>query len=203
MISQKFKTIFVHIPKTGGQSVEMAYLREHGLDWAGREPLLLRRNDDPEKGPLLLAHLFARQYVEFGYSTPEEFSTFFKFAVVRHPFDRFVSYINYRRKKHANAPRKVLKSIKRKEWPRHFMAPQVEYVTDKDGKVIVDEIIKLENMQAGIEPIFQRTLGKIVPLQHENKSTDKRLTRQDLKPKLRRKLYKFYRADFEQFGYEP
>lgn len=200
MISQKFKTIFVHIPKTGGQSVEMAYLREHGLDWESREALLLRRNDDPEKGPLLLAHMFARQYVEFGYTTEEEYSTFFKFAIVRHPFDRFVSYLNYTRRK---APKKVFKKMKRKEWLRHFMAPQVEYVTDKDGKIIVDEIIKLENIQAEIEPIFQRTLGKTVRLEHKNKSIEKRFTRKDLKPKLRRKLYKFYEADFDRFGYEP
>ena len=46
MISHKHKTIFVHIPKTGGQSVESVFIEDEGLTWDTRAPLLLRRNDD-------------------------------------------------------------------------------------------------------------------------------------------------------------
>lgn len=203
MISRKFNTIFIHIPKTGGQSVEMVYLREHGLTWKKRAPLLLRANNDPEKGPRRLAHLFARQYVELGYATEEEFSSFFKFAVVRHPYDRFISYYNYRDEKPGDTPERVLHVLPHRPWPRHFMAPQAEYVTDKDGKLLVDQIVKFENLQEELAPIFERTFGKAAALEHINKSQTKRLTRDGLTPTLREKLHKYYEADFARFSYPP
>jgi len=42
MISHKHKTVFVHIPKVAGQSVEQMYLADLGLNWSERAVLLLR-----------------------------------------------------------------------------------------------------------------------------------------------------------------
>ena len=85
MYSPKFKTIFVHIPKTGGQSIEHVFFAEHGLTWDTRAPLLMRVKEKGEQGPKRLAHLLAREYVEFGYVAAEDFAAGFKFTVVRNP----------------------------------------------------------------------------------------------------------------------
>ncbi len=95
MISHHHSTIFVHVPKCGGQSVEDAFLRDLGLSWEQRAPLLLHSNDQPRIGPRRLAHLTAHEYVKYRYATAEHFDTYYKFATVRDPVERFVSFFNY------------------------------------------------------------------------------------------------------------
>ena len=57
MISHPHRTVFVHIPKCGGQSIETAFLADLGLGWKSRAPLLMGANDRPELGPPRLSHL--------------------------------------------------------------------------------------------------------------------------------------------------
>jgi hypothetical protein len=77
------KSIFVHIPKNAGQSIE------HVL-----APLLLTYNNNPELGPPRLAHLKAREYVSCKYLTREQFDDYFKFAFVRDPGTEWSQPIN-------------------------------------------------------------------------------------------------------------
>ena len=66
MITHQFKCVFVHIPKTAGQSVEHFFLNLHQLTWQEKERLLLVKNTDPNKGPERLAHMTAAEYVQCG-----------------------------------------------------------------------------------------------------------------------------------------
>ena len=43
MISKAHKTIFVHIPKVAGQSIETMFLNDLNLKWDERSKLLLRK----------------------------------------------------------------------------------------------------------------------------------------------------------------
>ena len=83
MLDRKHNTIFVHVPKAAGQSVEKVFIERNGLTWSKRGPLLLRENDDPSVGPERLAHLTAAEYYELGHVTREEFDRMYKFAFVR------------------------------------------------------------------------------------------------------------------------
>ena len=69
MLTHQHKTVFVHIPKNAGQSIETVFLDVLGLTWESRAPLLLRPNDIPELGPRRLAHLAASEYVSCGHMT--------------------------------------------------------------------------------------------------------------------------------------
>ncbi|MEL6920053.1 MAG: sulfotransferase family 2 domain-containing protein [Pseudomonadota bacterium] len=95
MISHFHKTIFVHIPKCGGMTVEHAFLEDIGLDWNRRAPFLLLKNIQPRIGPERLAHLTAAEYLKYKYCTPEHFASYYKFSVVRDPIARIVSVYNY------------------------------------------------------------------------------------------------------------
>lgn len=149
MISTAHRTVFVHVPKAAGQSVEQAFLDDLGLDWDARAPLLLRPNDDPAKGPPRLAHLTAAQYVELGHIEPQDWAAFYRFAVVRDPFSRTVSlyrhlgpdmpfgewvsgWLRERLAAEEGAP---------KRW---FVRPQSEYLCDPAGALLVQDVLRFE-----------------------------------------------------------
>jgi hypothetical protein len=97
MFSDRYNALYVHIPKTGGQSIEHVFVTMHGLKWKNRESLLLRENDEPGgRAPRHLAHLYASEYRDRGYLTAERFACALKFATIRNPYDRARSEFKYR-----------------------------------------------------------------------------------------------------------
>ena len=91
IISALHKFIFVAIPKTGTHSVRRA-LREHlGLKDIEQVGLFVQKQFPiPDLAQLQHGHLSLEQVRP--YLSPETFKACFKFAFVRNPFDRFVSY---------------------------------------------------------------------------------------------------------------
>lgn len=243
MISHKFRTVFVHIPKTAGQSIETAFLNAHGLTWETRAPLLLRRNDDPAAGPPRLAHLFAREYVALGHVTPRDFDAYHKFSVVRHPYDRAVSAYNYiadlpaavRRMHESSAAERLraalaslglepdaLRRVCDRQADRafeaffemqdtdlgpqlaRFFASQSDYLTGQDGRLLVDQVLRFENLAAEAPPVLRRLLGAEAALPVRNLSTrPARISRDRLTAEQKEVLRVRYGKDFERFGYAP
>lgn len=75
MINHKYKFIFLHIPRTGGTSIEYAICNK---DWFNVHA--------PSKH--LTAHIAKKIYAEY-------WDEYFKFSFVRNPWDRMVSLLNY------------------------------------------------------------------------------------------------------------
>ena len=130
---KKCNYVFIHINKTGGTSVGKAI----GL---------------PTK-----RHLTIKEVSEIiGF---EKLDEAFKFTVVRNPWDKVVSHYKYRVK--TNQTLMSEKPIGFSEWvektygenkdsfyydnPRMFQ-PQVEWLKDASGNILVDKIIKFENL---------------------------------------------------------
>ena len=152
MISEKYRCVFIHIPKTAGQSIEQFFLNLHGLPWEQRDSLLLRENPDPKRGPERLAHLTAKEYVDCGYLTAVEFSAHFKFSFVRNPWARLVSEYRYRQyyKKYAFREFVTAGLPSRSRYSdsyRHIM-PQSEFILDENGKPLVDFVGRFESLQS-------------------------------------------------------
>lgn len=214
MLSRAHKAIFVHIPKTGGQSVATAFLDDLGLDWDARDALLMRpgKAGEPER----MAHLYAREYVEMGFVTPAEFAAFTTFAVVRHPYARMVSEYIYRMgavdwvAQHMPAVRsRRFDRFIRQEFEdplsdaaRHF-APQVDYVNDARGQLLVDHVVDQATLASGLEPVFAQVFDREVALPRRNvKREAPGFTAAALSQGQKDFLWHRYRADFEAFGFQ-
>tara|TARA_R100000322_G_scaffold42860_10_gene27038 strand:+ start:3905 stop:4618 length:714 start_codon:yes stop_codon:yes gene_type:complete len=214
VISHHHRTIFVHIPKCGGQSVEQAFLDDLGLTWAQRAPLVLGRNLPGGAGPPRLAHLSAADYTRHHFVTPEMWRDYFTFAVVRDPVARAMSLFNhlapvatldafvhdwlpeqfalapaYEASKHGN-PGKY-----------HFVRPQTDFVTTAEGAILPDRIIRLEDL-ATVWPEVQSNARFAASLPHRNASGSGVTTR-DLSQRGVDAIAALYQRDFETFGYDP
>ncbi len=203
MLCHPFKTIFVHVPKTGGQSIEMVFLGKLNLTWEQRASLLLRPNRDPAKGPPRLAHLYANEYVELGYVTPDTFAAYFKFAVVRNPWARLVSEYKYG---YLKLPfKKFLSEVvgkRRGVLSERHIEPQVRYVNDRSGECLVDRLLRFESLKRDFAEVGRTIFGREEPLPVRNVSRDRRNYRTFYDGAARRFVAETYRDDIEAFGYE-
>jgi len=173
MISHQHRCIFIHIPKCAGQSIETAFLEDLGLDWATCAVLLLRPNDRPEIGPPRLAHLIARDYLRHHYLSRELFDSYFKFAVVRNPWERAVSTYRYLNANESfdNFVDRLTRSCSEgaADGDFWFFRPQVDFVTDEAGTIVVDRVIHFENIATAFRHVAA-TVNLQIPLGHVNKS---------------------------------
>ena len=171
MISHKYKTLFVHIPKVAGQSIENVFLKDLGLNWKTRKPLLLMPNDQPENGPPRLAHLTAEEYTKYHYLSEELFNDYFKFSFVRNPWDRAVSFYKYlyyvKGVKFEVFAKEILPKLVNEN--DFFYKPQYDYIY-KDGKLCVDFIGRFENLNEDFLKILKKLNLTNLELKHHNKS---------------------------------
>ncbi len=229
MISHHRKCVFVHIPKNAGQSIEILFLKELGLTWETRAPLLLRHNDHPELGPPKLAHLKWHQYVGCNYLTQAQFDDYFTFSFVRNPWSRAVSmykYLGYRKK--CSFRDFLVNELAERLWEEKywFVCPQNEFVCDSDGNVMVDFIGSVENLQADFNEVARQIGFPPTEVPHTHRSRVHRphqVSKKSILPwRWRRNegfptfatfqeyyddhgrdlVARLYRQDIDMFGYE-
>lgn len=207
MISHRHKTIFVHVPKTAGQSIEQVFLDDLGLSWADRKALNLKHNDEPAVGPQYLSHLYADEYVRKGHIDQDHWNAYFKFAVVRNPYDRILSEFRYRSFSKTGPLFWFLRRQYRDDYrdmARHVV-PQCRYLFDENGNCLVDEIVRFEDLSERMPEIFQRIFGisHALPKRNESTKSRRRLTRQQLGAWNRKTIRNRYAEDFKRLGYDP
>lgn len=177
MISHKHKCIFIHIPKTAGMSIEKAFATSLGLDFYKSQcpPLGLSFNVNREIGPLSLAHLPAKDYVPLSYLSEELFKNYFKFSFVRNPYDRMVSIYKYFGYHRILSFEGFLKYRLPKMWKERydFLMPQVNYIYDEDGKLLVDFVGRFENLKEDFEEMRKNIDTPVNDLFHINKPPQK------------------------------
>ena len=191
MFSPVYNCLFVHIPKTAGQSIEHVFLGLSGLTWKTRGALLLRANNDPKSGPPQLAHLKASEYVTYGYMTPEQFDACFKFSFVRNPWDRIVSEYRFRRYPGKFDFKTYLFKHLPKPGSKHYIhiIPQHEFLFGTEGKCLVDFVGRFENLQGDFNTICRELSIQESPLPHVNKSLPQKHKKRRVKGYIRRLIY--------------
>ena len=225
MICRQYQCLFVHVPKTAGQSVEQFFMDRLGLDWdRDRGEVMLGDNPDRDRGTEKLAHLSAAEYVEDGFVSAEEFSDLFTFSFVRNPYERLVSEYLYRNYfSHRNFRDFVLNRLPAPGWNddyRHVM-PQYDMLHDSNGRLLVDFVGRFERLQQDFDEVCQRLGIDDSELPHRNPSNkrsrnlkrrvrnfvfrngegDKRHYTDFYDDETRAAVSRLYHRDIETFGY--
>jgi hypothetical protein len=205
MISDQHRCIFVHIPKCGGTSIEDVIWppprRESDL-WMG---FIDTYHNKYQTGGL--QHLTATQIrSEVG---EVRFAAYWRFSIVRNPFDRLVS-------QYASMPRRpdlcdligfapdgdfstYLHAIARKAHVQ-WMA-QEAFLTDRDGRVLVDTLYRYENFEQDASVIFARLGLAATMVPHANRG--ERGPYQDYYGAAERRFVADrFAADLARFGYQ-
>jgi len=184
MISRQKRFLFIHVPKTGGNSIQFV-LKEYADDE------IITQDKDGQDGTDRFG-LWNRQYGTTKHTTLNQYysaidadlyQTLFKFAVIRNPWDRMISlyFSPHRRKKQWNR-KQFLALVKRARPFRYYVIetmPARSGVVKDLGKTTIrgrsldkdiDFIMKFENLDQGFR-IVCRTLGiPEAPLPQSNRS---------------------------------
>lgn len=213
MICAEYKTIFVHIPKAAGQSIEHFFLGKIGKTWDERAALLIRDNYDPTRGPFRLEHLFASEYLSCNYITEKDFDASFKFAVVRNPWARLVSAYKFSVERRGRVwvglsfsdfiarrfPAQI-SPLERSIVFRH-LEPQWKFVCDATGGRLVNDILRFETLDHDFTEVSRHIFGKDERLPVSNVSGNKTDYRDFYDEPLKLLVERLYERDIELFGY--
>lgn len=195
MLLVKHRTIFVHVPKTGGSSVTLA-LKPH-RDMRG---ILVRRTnkcfaslgvDYRLTGIDTITHATAKDYAKH---LESEFSNYFSFAIVRNPFDWMVS------KYHFKLKRVDTRGSFRQFVQNHTVKHQTDYITDDDGTIMVSFLGRFERLAEDFVTITEK-IGLDLQLPNVN-ATDHKHFSSYYDAETEALVAQHYKKDFEILGYK-
>ena len=196
--------IFAAIPKTGTHAVRQALRAHMGPQDLEQVGLFMQRKFPiAELAKIGHGHVTLEQVRP--YLRPEEWDAFFKFAFVRNPFDRFVSYCAFMTRANGQFeqhPQAVMAHILQQPPQKHILfQAQHSFVTAADGSLLTDYLGRVEQMQQSYDEIAARIGIPSQPLEKVNSSS-----RQDYRGyynlALRDGVARLYARDLELFGYE-
>jgi hypothetical protein len=205
IVSFQHRFVFVAIPKTATHAFRTA-LRPHlgPRDW--EQCVLFDQRFFPVETLARIGHghVTCREIRPF--LVPGLFETFFKFCTVRNPYQRFVSCCRFVNRENARMRQAPLETMKRmigdRATRRHILfRPQSEFVSDADGRLLVDHACRFEVLQAHFDRICQRLRLPSAPLPQVN-ATNRGSTRAWLDRELQESVADLYRQDFALFQYD-
>ena len=189
MIFHSHQCIYLSVPKTGSTSIMKAF----GLDWSHPDSqLMIHAQDDLNSLP-----------------------TYFRFATIRNPFDRFISgwkYCDFTKDRSlmdvlTNLPVRELstKDNDRKTEDfayRHITITQKMRLFDLNDKLVTNFLVRYENLQSDFNLLCDMISKPRCVLSHEN-ATKREPYRQyfDTEPEAKKLAEEYFHEDLEVFGY--
>lgn len=181
------KTIFIHVPKTAGTSMENILKETPQHRCGGHSTAMGVKNSK-----------------EFS----EKFEKYYKFAFIRHPLNRFISSYFYL-KNYGYHPslnnQSVIDSSNINDYIEnypieniiHFL-PQYHFVCDINGNILMDDLFKFENLEKNWSILNSKIkLNLNLPIRNKTSYPDFNISLDSINT-----INEFYKKDFELFGYE-
>ena len=217
MIVHELKAVHIHIPKTAGVSLEHAIMSEIlGKDTSGHIGKM--PNDLKYRFSVTgkQKHKQARFYLLDDDLTKQQWESYYKFAIVRNPWDRLVSEYCWRQDRPnkkflpgtfdefidycgARIKNKGTLYSRRDIYWTHAQT-QKSYVTNK-GKIILDEIFRFEHIPETIEALKGKLNLTFSRFKKYNSSKHKDY-HEYYDNNTKAKVEKLYKEDIEMFGFD-
>jgi hypothetical protein len=194
MISHSKNFIFVHVPKTGGQTLTVAL-----LPYAA-DPKI--RNPTPRLPAGLSHHATLQHYKrEFGTAFVRDA---FKFAVVRNPWDRAISFYFFNPKRLPDAPfdeAEFRERIADLHPVQHYICGRrLDGRRRKLSKHSMQQILRTETLQTDFDEAAARLRIEPVKLEKRNTSNHRHYA-EYYTPALQDFVAEKYTDEIELFGY--
>jgi hypothetical protein len=209
IISHKYKFIFFAVPRTATHSIR------HALgpcltpdDW--QQELLRKKQTIPIAGIARLGHGHISVSQLKQNVSKDIWSTYFKFAFVRNPYDRFASVCSFLNKNNVNyatyAPEFMKNALLIERFKQRILVrPQTEMLLDEVGVMAMDFIGRYETLQGSWDHICNAIGIKPQALQRQNQSSQTPTStryRNYYDHKLEAQVRDFYLADFAMLDYQ-
>lgn len=190
----KLRCVFVHVPKSGGLSVNQALFGNKG---GGHRTVETYKK---ALGPLT-------------------YYRYFSFTFVRNPFSRLVSAYTFLKGGGLNGGDEAwaranlggcdtfddfVRGVLNENivWSYYHFKPQYHFVCEANGQIGVDFVGRYERMGSDFRRVCRR-LGIDTTLQHHNATGRSRPWETYYRPETAARVSEVYQRDFEIFGYSP
>jgi hypothetical protein len=229
-INRELKVMYIHLPKAGGLFIERVLRKFYGF-----ETIKFGRNDHDEfnenknlkksqsfkiKDKMML-HLRNKGLIRYHECdecpvTKEEFETFYKFTIVRNPYDRIVSSFNYLKKTNMIDNNTTFdKHIFDEETVCdysyfHSFISQYDHLVSSDNKININYIGKFENLNEELCAIL-KNIG-ISEIKHKEYLSENIIVNSSNQDKIPytdyyneeslQKINTYFKNDFETFGFK-
>jgi len=203
MISLKHGFLFVHIPKTAGNSIQtvLAPYSEDRIETRDGQDGVDRFRVVSEGRDLVKHSTLAEYYRELGAG---QAGALFKFACVRNTWDRVVSYyFSPHRGDVKWSPRKFRRFIEKEARPlREYFALDDDEAAGRSPFENIDQVIRFENLNEDFAAVCRRIGIPEVELPVRNRSGRGKAA-EYLDASLVAFVGERFADEIERFGYEP
>jgi hypothetical protein len=204
IVSHRHQFVFFAIPKTGTHSIRRALRPLLGPEDLEQVALFEERSF-----PFLELAALRHGHISFEQIQPAlgaaTLQRYFKFAFVRNPFDRYVSYCAFISRKSGQflaAPRDFMKRVLAEpHLVDHLLRrPQWQFISDRNGVQAIDFVARFEHMQEDFDRICSQLGLNSTTLARSNETgrDDYRAYYDD---ELQAMVADAYREDLQRFGY--
>lgn len=206
IVSHRHQFIFAAVPKTGTHSVRQALREQLGDEDVEQVGLFVdKRFPWQDLAAIRHGHLALSQVRP--HLGEEAFAGYFKFAFVRNPFDRFVSYCAFMLRggdAFDRQPREVMRHFLFEQPPEQHILfqPQASLLTSEDGQCLLTDMVgRVEDMQGSYDAICARIGIPSRPLDRVNSTRQRGDYRRYYDTVLADAVAARYAQDLDLFGY--
>ncbi|MCB9800043.1 MAG: sulfotransferase family 2 domain-containing protein [Candidatus Omnitrophica bacterium] len=211
-VLHQYKLIFIHVPKTGGQSIEKA-LGIYGVNNCGSNEADFNIGYGIFQEKKALQHCTLDEMLSFKLVSKQQIQQYFKFAFVRNPWDRVVSEYHW--------------NIEIPDKPKHFypgitfsefvdlyienrtleahitddhFSLQSDFVYNSEGQLVVDYLGRFENLKKDFHKICRINRVPCEKFPHVRKTTHEHYSVY-YDHKSKKQVEKYYQKDIDHFKY--
>lgn len=214
IISNKYKYIFFHLPKNAGTSVSNKLFEIENFSIFKKTTIHVLKLIKNKRSAYNF--FFCKKNFKFvlfnSHSSVQEieklietetFNNYFKFVIIRNPFDRFVSRFLYFNKIDKNFKYKSFEEFIEWDMQHKKVLHQKSFITKNNGNIGVDKIIRFENLSNDFEDTI-----KILGIKFRSKDLKKLNTSNDSSYRdfyndiTRKKVEEYSLEDLEYFNYK-